>query len=678
VDKRERLVLDAEIGGLKREAVPGDRQAESSLSDSEVREVARAGVYVEQLFGRPQDIEFCYDQQNELLLLQSRPVTNIEELGPAAGHRLVWDNSNIIESYSGVTSPMTFSFIRRAYTIVYHCFAEVMGISHAKVRANQRTFENMLGLFRGRVYYNLANWYRLIRLFPGFQYNAQFMEAMMGLKEKLDLDDTPSHPSFWRKWFVELPALLRLLCRSLLNFITIRSKVAQFEANFREHYDRWSALDLQRLRPHQLMQLYYEMEDSLLWNWKAPIINDFYVMIYYGLLKKLCGSWCHDESGSLQNDLICGEGGVESAEPAKMLLRLAKHAQQQPELRALITTIPPVELPDRVAGDARFSTFQAEFARYLDLYGFRCMDELKLEEYSLRDHPHLVYQVLRNYLTLNNPAALDVAAMEAREQNVRRGAEAKVQQSLGGMSVVLKRLIFQAVLKRARLGVKNRENMRFARTRIYGLLRELLRALGQGLANEGVLNDPEEVFYLTIDEVWDFVKGTAVTTRLSDLAMLRREEFDGYRAAECPPLDDRFETYGMANHRNRFVNHKPKTLNNKDGVLRGVGCSPGITSGEVIVIADPRDDVRLSGEILVAERTDPGWVPLYPAVSGLLIERGSILSHSAVVAREMGIPTIVGITGLTATLKSGQRVTMDGSAGTVELLTPSNVDPTTG
>ena len=78
--------------------------------------------------------------------------------------------------------------------------------------------------------------------------------------------------------------------------------------------------------------------------------------------------------------------------------------------------------------------------------------------------------------------------------------------------------------------------------------------------------------------------------------------------------------------------------------------------------------MSLSGEILVAERTDPGWVPLYPAVSGILIERGSILSHSAVVAREMGIPTIVGITGLVNTLSTGQRVKMDGRAGTVEIV----------
>jgi pyruvate,water dikinase len=106
----------------------------------------------------------------------------------------------------------------------------------------------------------------------------------------------------------------------------------------------------------------------------------------------------------------------------------------------------------------------------------------------------------------------------------------------------------------------------------------------------------------------------------------------------------------------------------EDGTLRGTGCSPGIVTGTVKVIRTPREDVSLNGEILVAERTDPGWVPLYPSVSGLLIERGSILSHSAIVAREMGIPTIVGIPGLVATLQTGQTVTMDGGAGVVRLL----------
>ena len=133
----------------------------------------------------------------------------------------------------------------------------------------------------------------------------------------------------------------------------------------------------------------------------------------------------------------------------------------------------------------------------------------------------------------------------------------------------------------------------------------------------------------------------------------------------------------MAYHRNLFRNHNAEAVHTTDGMLRGIGCCPGAVTGSVKVLLNPADDVSLSGEILVAERTDPGWVPLYPAVSGILIERGSILSHSAVVAREMGIPTIVGITGLVNTLSTGDKVKMDGRAGTVEILSDRRTPPPT-
>ncbi len=667
-EKTEQLVLDHEAGGgLRRTAVPEELRDRSSLTPDGVQTLARMGLAIERHYRRPQDLEFAVDVEGKPFLLQARPVTTVEELGPAAGNRLIWDNSNIIESYSGVTSPMTFSFIRRAYSIVYHCFAEVMGIDARTVKANREVFENMLGLFRGQVYYNLFNWYRLVRLFPGFNYNKSFMESMMGVREAAkDLEeegDAPPETTGLRRYTVELPALLRLVSRTALNFFHIRRIVGGFQAYFREHYERWSALDFRAMAPHELAALYRQMEEKLLWEWKAPIINDFFVMVFYGTLKKLCASWCGDASGSLQNDLICGEGGIESTEPTRMLLRLAAEARRQPELRRRLLDGRPEDLAREIPADPRFADFAAEIRRYLDLYGFRCVNELKLEEFSLRDRPAFLYQILRNYLATEDPSALDVAAMEGREQGIRRAAEAKAFAAIRGPH---RRWIFRRVLNNARLGVKNRENLRFARTRIYGLLRELLRAVGEDFAQAGLLDQADDVFYLTLDEVWDYTKGRAVTTNLRGLAALRREEFDAYRQMDPPA--DRFETFGFPYHRNRFQGRPKPAAATEPGLLTGTGCCPGIVTGPVKVLRTPSEDARLDGEILVAERTDPGWVPLYPSVSGLLIERGSILSHSAIVAREMGIPTIVGIAGLVGTLKTGQVVTMDGGAGTVRVV----------
>jgi phosphohistidine swiveling domain-containing protein len=631
-EKPERIVFDWERGtGTKREPVHDPRAR--SLTDDEIRELARTSLAIENAFGRPQDIEFAFDGHG-LSILQTRPITTIGEYGPAAGNRILWDNSNIVESFSGVTSPMTFSVIRRAYAIVYKLFAEVMGIPPATIRAHQPVFENMLGLFRGQVFYNLLNWYALVRLFPGYEQNRAFMEQMMGVRESVG-GDTPARSSKL--------ALLPIAWRMTHNFLGIDKHVAAFEANFKEHYSRWSKTDFDTLQPHQLMQLYSEFEDRVLWSWRAPIINDFFVMIFYGLLKKLCGD------STLQNDLLSGEGGIESAEPAKMLLRLAEIARPD---AALCAAIEAGDLPRIYRG---FPEFGRHLDHYLDLYGFRCMNELKLEEQSLRDHPELLLTFIRNYL--------GAAPEPTGESRIRAEAEQRV---FASMRSPLKRAVFRFVLKRARIGVRNRENMRFARTRIFGLVRELVRAFGRRLHEEQLLDAPEDVFFLGLDELWDYVKGTALTTHLRGLAALRRKEFDAYRAE--PSIEERFETYGLAYHRNAFRSRRgAATATDNSGGIRGVACSPGIVTGPVKVLRSPHDDMRLNGEILVAERTDPGWVPLYPSISGLLIERGSILSHSAIVAREMGIPTIVGIRGLTTLVKTGDVVTMNGSTGEVTL-----------
>ena len=680
--KRDKLVVAADRHGLARVPLDENEQATGTLSGRDLQTLTDSALAVESLFGRPQDIEFCFDADGRLHLLQSRPVLHVDEYGPAAGNPLVWDNSNIIESYYGVTSPMTFSFIRRAYAIVYHCFSEVMGIPPRVVRAHRTEFENMLGLFRGRVYYNLRNWYRLIRLFPGYRYNSRFMEAMMGLKEPLLSEPAAQQqPGRLRRWFVELPALLGLLARSSWNFLRIRRIVERFQTRFDECYRDWSQIDFRQLPPHEIAALYTRMEDALLWNWKAPIINDFFVMVFFGVLRKLCAKWCGDETGALTNGLVSGERGLASAEPAKHLLRLAAIADDNDELRALILDTSPADLPGLVASDDRFAAFQSEFARYLDLYGFRCVHELKLEEQSYRDRPELVFEQIRRYLELDDPHAIDVRTMEDRQRRLRDDAEQQAFTALAqSQSWWPRRLIFRRVLKNARMGIRNREAMRLARTRIYAILREMLRSIGEQFATERVLDSADDIFWLTLDEVWDFIKGTAVSTDLRGIAALRKAEYDRYGTEHDAAPDHRFVTYGLAYHKNRFRNHQSARHTKCGSVvegsvaLRGLGCCPGVVAGRATVASDPTDALRNPGGILVAARTDPGWVTAYPAFRGILVERGSMLSHSAIVARELGIPTIVGVDGLTSRLRTGDRVKMDGAAGTIEILSVAEAE----
>ena len=102
--------------------------------------------------------------------------------------------------------------------------------------------------------------------------------------------------------------------------------------------------------------------------------------------------------------------------------------------------------------------------------------------------------------------------------------------------------------------------------------------------------------------------------------------------------------------------------------LSGTGCYPGIVEQRLKVIHSPRDNLSIDGQILVAMRTDPGWAPLFPGCAGILVERGSTLSHSAVIARELGIPAVVGVPHLLSIVTDGERVRLDGGLGSVERL----------
>lgn len=664
VATKEKIFVRGVSGGLDKVDLPEEKQKAPSLTQKQAKEVAKTVIQLETLYGKPQDFEWAF--VNEVLYcLQTRPITTLPS-SAYYGHldgAILWDNSNIIESYSGVTTPLTFSFASFCYKEVYRQFCQVISVPKTTIKAYESVFRNMLGLIRGRIYYNLVNWYKLAILLPGADKNKGFMETMMGVKQALTAEfadftcfpNSPPKSSFFSK--------AKLYSTSIWRFITINKIVKNFQNNFNAIYLESKKCDFKKLSIKELIQFYQDLSETILQRWQAPIINDCLCMIFFGLLKKLTCAWVKSDDPSLQNDLLCGEGGLESAEPTKMLMKIA----------GLID-----------AGDADFRKWFLEkasldgmkgikersveiynlFQEFLDRYGFRCVDELKLESKDLHDDPIFVIDAVVNFVRLK---AYSLSAMESREQAIRINAETRVFGALKG----IRKGIFKFVLKNARRAIRDRENMRFSRTKIFGIVRHLFRSLGHHFAEIGILKSDADIFYLTVDEIFSYVEGRSVNSSLQEIVERRKNEFAVFQKTPSPP--DRFVTLGPVGFDQRF----PQMLTSLDGgsedldpnQLKGIPCSPGIVEGTIRVVRDLQEARGLNGEILVTERTDPGWVPLYPSCSGLLIERGSLLSHSAVVARELGLPTIVGISGgLMQKLKTGMRVRMDGTKGLVEIL----------
>jgi pyruvate,water dikinase len=209
--------------------------------------------------------------------------------------------------------------------------------------------------------------------------------------------------------------------------------------------------------------------------------------------------------------------------------------------------------------------------------------------------------------------------------------------------------------------------MRLARTKIFDVFRSMLRSIGATFQREGVLDRADNIFYLTVDEMWGYIKGAAVTTDLRALVALRRRQYDAYRDPTFAPPPRRFETRGLPYLASEFAEQPRADGKTAGSPLKGLGGCPGVVTGVVELVRDPRQ-ARFNGDILVAEHTDPGWTALYPAYAGILVERGGVLSHSMIVAREFGVPAIVNVENLTRRLCTGDRVRMDGRTGKIEVL----------
>lgn len=662
-------------GGIIKEPVNSSLINESSLSPSQIEELSRAALKLEMLVdGSPQDIEWAIED-GKISFVQMRPVTSfpIESFydqsinGKDAN---LWDNSNIIESYSGVTSPFTFSYASHAYHQVYRQFALMMKVPEEVILDNEFRLRNMLGLVRGRIYYNLINWYRLLMMMPGSAGNPSFMETMMGVKKTLSSEHQKVFDFMKNPPDYGLGLKLNLIWVSLIRFIRSDAIIRDFKVHFTSIYNEARKKNFRSWSLQEQINYYLYLQKEILPRWRAPIVNDFLCMVFFGLLKKLTEKWVQsgDEGASLQNDLLCGQGDLESTEPTKMLMKIAKMVDLGDASFRDWFISQTADGAWKGLKEGRNPEVYSHFVRFLDLYGFRCVNELKFEERDLHDDPAFIVGNVASYVRMKT---YSIEAMEKREEMIRVGAENIVKDRVYGF----KRLFFFWILKHARKAVRNREDLRFDRTKSYGLVRHLMRAVGENFVKLELLDSEFDVFYLTVDEIISFVEGRLPTHSIRDLVNIRKPIFDEYRRTPAPP--DRFVTYGAVGMSLAYPSVldagdllkelKPKS--DDPNLLFGTPCCPGVVEGIVRVAHEVKDTENLQGEILVTSRTDPGWVPLYPSCSGLLIERGSLLSHSAVVARELGLPTIVGISGgLMTRLKSGQRVRIDAGKGEIRIL----------
>ncbi|WP_332711940.1 PEP/pyruvate-binding domain-containing protein [Pelagibacterium mangrovi] len=616
------------------ETTPGE--GENPLGASDIESIADAARRIAASMDGPQDIEWAINNAG-LHILQSRPITTIQ-----TGIWRIWDNSNIVESYPDWVSPLTFSFARSVYAHVYRRLLADLGASEAAIAQRHAAFEGLLGRFEGRVYYELGNWHRLLSALPAYRLNAGFMDQMMGVDEPLPqaftapLEAEAGSGNRLAAGARTVRAGVGLMFRAMLLGRTIKRFRARLDmALDRDNID-FATADLDTLAAY-----WRGLERDLLSRWDAPLLNDLCCMIAVGVARKALFSWGGDEGTAIFNDTLIGQGEIVSAEPPQRIRAMADLVRNRLDL------IEALSLHDleTLRADAEFA---AQFDAYIAKFGDRCAAELKLESPTLEDDPAPI---------------LDAVLAAASREPVTVGATRTAKSSSLLPGKPIRSAIARRLLALAARRVRDRENLRFDRTRVFGRVRRVVRAMGDRLAETGRLDAASDIFHLTVDEVQGSVEGWGISPDLSALARTRREQAEIERDNAMP---DRFETRGALATASPIVTRK--RVDDTGDLRSGLGCSAGRITGTARVVLDPTRASVGAGEILVARNTDPGWIALFANAGAVVVEKGSILSHSAIVAREMGIPCVVGIKAVTEWIEDGTTIEVDGGAGTVRIV----------
>lgn len=630
---------DSDPAGICLEPLTQEQQEQQVLTNTQIHHLRSIVVKTEECFGAPQDMEWAYDAAGKLFVLQARPIVFPNQNMPHDRFR-IWDNSNIVESFPGLTLPLTFSIIRKAYETTFRNTALGFVFSKKVIEQMPYIFRNLIGLLEGRVYYNLLNWYAMYSYLPGFKKHKDSFDQMIGISQKVDI------PQATLSRFDTVYGVVMVIWRLL----RVRTRAGRFFAYFNTAYARYKDIDVSELNEEGLIALFDSLEQDLMRKWHPTLENDFCAMKYYDWLKTLCGRW---GLAGLENGLLCGEEGIESVTPVRSLVRLAEMFRSELTFQDLMRDEDDRTTWERIQHEPNYRRLKESLEVHLREFGDRSLEELKLEKSTFREEPQSLLPLIRSYYK----SGLSVAQMEEQEQVVRQTAEQSVRQNLKNPFT---RILFRIVLRNARLAIANRENMRFARGRTYGLARRIFRRMGTLFVEKGLLETPADIFYLTVDEVYGFVEGTAMTQNLKALIQLRRAEYAHFRQRA---LADRFETRGIPYH-NPLAGAVP--ANGGGNHVKGIGCSSGETQGTARVILDPRSLLDSANAILITKSTDPGWVFLIIASRGIVVEKGSVLSHTAIIGRELGIPTVVGAKDVTTRIPDGATVTINGRTGDIQ------------
>ena len=635
--------LDTATAGVLARTIVGDRPA---LEVTHLRTLNALGRRIVALFGSPQDIEWVR-VGDDLQIVQSRPITSLYPL-PDTDPASLWLSFGAFQgmlepltplgqdllrhllagagrSFGRVVDPATNAFVRTAGERLWLRIDQVL-----RTEPGRRVAETMMPMVDPAAARIIAT----LLTEPGFAPTRRTPSLVAGL----------GLASFAAKMAPAVPSLVR--------------RPAAARANLDERVDKMLR-DLERslasaakpadprLRLEGLVMVIEQFGRTGM----PTLLPAFGPIMGPGLLatrelrEVASRSGLPDADALALHALRALPGNVTTAMDFA-LWDTATAIRSDPHAWGVVADTDPVELA-RLYRARNLPTAALEAVdAFLADYGMRGIAEIDLGTPRWRDDPTPVFATLQSYLSID----ADASPREAHRAGQREAGRAITRLMQHSTRSDARRI--QDLASRIRATMGARESPKFALVRCFGLLRDALDAEAAVLVEHGVIAAPSDIAFLTFDELRHAYDTPGLADQVGQRRAVRAREA---RRTLIPRVivGDGRTFYSAAA---------------EPGALAGSGVSPGVAEGIVRVVFDPRTDQVAPGEILVCPGTDPAWTPLFHHAAGLITEVGGLMTHGSVVAREYGIPAIAGVDGATTALSTGQRIRIDGTAGTIDVL----------
>lgn len=619
--------------------------------------VVDLGRRIETLFGAPQDIEWCIDDRAGLWVVQSRPITTGPGRSPAptapatqatdqatttaetTTRPVRFSNANVNENFPTPISPFLYSIARKGYAAYFENLGRLMGLDEERIELAGPALSSIVGAHGGRLYYNLSSLHGCLRVAPFGDWLTSSFNVFVGV------DGGAAEGSALRPRDMGARALLQE-SRAALTFVgrathalaTATARLPLFEAEVDDFAVAAHPSGVPHLSDDALEHLLRRFVDIRVHRWGPAALGDVSAMMGYGLVRTWLKRLMPAAAATLENDLLKGLQDVVSGIPTQKLWELAQEKRQ---------------------GHPHYETHLAWF---LESWGFRRSGELMLTVPTFQEDPTPVLSLIEQLANADDHEEGDNPSPDVVTAGHARTREQQTAAVLAQTHPVL-RLPLRGLLAFTRNAIGLRERARLKQALLYTRLRPVVLELGTRLAARGEINHRDDIFWLSIDEVLDHLAGVSMFGAFLKETCALRADHHARLSASTPP--DSF-TIERGHYLSPSPSPSPSSYPSASWTGTGTPAAAGRARGRAAVLRDVQEAARMTrGDILVTKQTDPGWGPVLFLARALVIERGGMLSHGAIIAREFGVPCVVGVKDASQHLAHGSIIDVDGDRGMV-------------